>query len=183
MKQRESVSPASENELVQGESLLAGCLQCLEQCARVLAEVDASQYTAQSPSQSSIGAHFRHILDRFHSVLSGLPAGCINYDDRRRDAAVESNLEAARFALTTIVRRVQALSSREIGTRSVAVVESVHSTAPAVRIASSVEREFMALITHTTHHLALLAVILRHNGMQLDPEFGKAPSTLIYERQ
>ena len=45
---------------------------------------------------------------------------------------------------------------------------------------SSLSRELQALSSHTVHHFALIAVTLRAHGVQMDPEFGMAPSTLRY---
>jgi hypothetical protein len=43
---------------------------------------------------------------------------------------------------------------------------------------STVSRELQALSSHTIHHLALVAIILRLQGIRLDPDFGMSPSTL-----
>ena len=45
---------------------------------------------------------------------------------------------------------------------------------------SSVSRELQVLSSHTVHHFALIAVTLRAQGVQMDPDFGMAPSTLRY---
>jgi hypothetical protein len=45
---------------------------------------------------------------------------------------------------------------------------------------SSVSRELQVLSSHTIHHFALIAMTLRAHGVDLDPEFGMAPSTLRY---
>ena len=39
----------------------------------------------------------------------------------------------------------------------------------------------MGLITHTTHHLAIMGMIARDLGYHLDDDFGKAPSTIVFE--
>jgi hypothetical protein len=46
---------------------------------------------------------------------------------------------------------------------------------------STISRELQALSSHTIHHFALIAVILRLHGIFLDPEFGVSPSTLRYQ--
>jgi hypothetical protein len=43
---------------------------------------------------------------------------------------------------------------------------------------SSLSRELQVLSSHTVHHFALIAVTLRAHGVQMDPDFGMAPSTL-----
>jgi hypothetical protein len=51
-----------------------------------------------------------------------------------------------------------------------------------VSITSTVDRELMALITHSIHHLAIIALIVKSYGYEMDDDFGKAPSTIVYER-
>ena len=48
---------------------------------------------------------------------------------------------------------------------------------------SSVERELQFLSSHTVHHYALIAVILRLNGVQPEEGFGVAPSTQRYWKE
>jgi hypothetical protein len=43
---------------------------------------------------------------------------------------------------------------------------------------SSLSRELQVLSSHTIHHFALIAVTLRAHGVQMDADFGMAPSTL-----
>ena len=164
------------------EPLLAGCRQCLDQCQELLQLVDAELFEQADADCSSIGAHFRHVLDRFQSFFNGLQSGCIDYDARRRDASVEANLDAASFALTTTVRRMGELSGDALQGRIIQISESVHAETPPACLDSTIERELMALITHTTHHLALIAVLLRNQGLALDARFGKAPSTIRHEQ-
>ena len=43
-----------------------------------------------------------------------------------------------------------------------------------------ISRELQVLSSHTVHHFALIAVTLRMHGVEMDPDFGMAPSTLRY---
>jgi hypothetical protein len=47
---------------------------------------------------------------------------------------------------------------------------------------SSVGRELQVLSSHTIHHFALIAFTLRVLGIEVDRNFGMAPSTLRYEQ-
>ena len=80
-----------------------------------------------------------------------------------------------------MVRRLETLvpgaARRELLIKSDAVGESAAST---VWARSTVERELQVLLSHTVHHYALIAVALRLHGLEVDPEFGVAPSTLRY---
>jgi hypothetical protein len=45
---------------------------------------------------------------------------------------------------------------------------------------SSAGRELQVLASHTTHHYALIALLLQARGIEVEPGFGVAPSTLVY---
>ena len=45
---------------------------------------------------------------------------------------------------------------------------------------STVARELRFLVSHTVHHYALIAMVLRGHGLDPGEEFGVAPSTLAY---
>jgi uncharacterized damage-inducible protein DinB len=162
--------------------LIAGCLNCIEQCDQILTIISQENYIHVSNGSSSIGAHIRHIFDRFHCFFAGLAASSIEYDERKRDKEIEQNLEAAGFALASLTRRIEQLREPSYETPQISVRETVLSSSSAVEIPSTIERELMALITHSIHHLAIIALIARSFGHQLDSDFGKAPSTIVYER-
>ncbi len=165
-----------------GALLVQGCSNCLGQCDQLLKIVSQSVYVDGSKGGSSIGAHVRHVLDRFHCFFSGLPAASINYDARKRDKEIEHNLEAATFSLATVARRIEQLDYMEFSAAQIRVKESVHPFSPVVEIPSTVQRELMGLITHSIHHLAIIALLAKSFGYQMGADFGKAPSTIVYER-
>ena len=39
----------------------------------------------------------------------------------------------------------------------------------------------MGLVTHSIHHLAIIALIVKSYGYEMDSDFGKAASTILYE--
>jgi uncharacterized damage-inducible protein DinB len=180
---REAQQSAAQSA-TQTSRLLAGCHYCLGQCQDLLERVSVEDYRAQSGSQSSVGAHLRHVLERFQSLLNGLPESRIDYDNRRRDPALEQNPDSAAFALNSIRRRLQQLQPGQdpAGTAACLLVsESVHPGQQPVTVSSSIERELMSLVSHSVHHLALIATLLRPLGYRLGEQFGKAPSTLIHQ--
>ncbi len=178
MSKHEAVQTGSNSDI---QHLLDGCLYCVGQCADLLQLVPTETYVVTPRDNASVGAHMRHILDRYHCFFRGLGDGCIDYDNRGRDPEIESNLEAARFSVTSFQKRFEDLDMDAIE-RQVQVREAVHRETGAVTIPSTVAREMMGLITHSVHHLAIIALLLKARGIAVDPDFGKAPSTLIYER-
>ena len=162
--------------------LILGCSHCIDQCQQLLELLSQEDYVASSKGNSSIGAHVRHVLDRFHCFFNGLTEEAINYDARKRDPEIENNLSAAEFSVTSVARRIQSLGETDFHDKVVSVQESVHHQGSSVAISSTVERELMGLITHSIHLLAIIALIAKSLGYSIDPDFGKAPSTIVYEQ-
>ena len=161
--------------------LLAGCVRSIEQCGQLLRLISTESYVDSSRGTSSVGAHIRHILDRFHCFLAGMPAGSIDYDARKRDKSIENNLDVAAFALVSVSRRIESMAALDDLETAITVCESVHHQGPAVTMPSTVGRELMGLVTHSIHHLAIIALIVKSYGYEMDSDFGKAASTILYE--
>ena len=161
--------------------LLAGCVRSIEQCGQLLRLISAESYVDSSRGMSSVGAHIRHILDRFHCFLAGMPAGSIDYDARKRDKSIEKNLDVATFALVSVRWRIETMAALDDLGNAITVRESVHHQGPAVTMPSTVGRELMGLVTHSIHHLAIIALIVKSYGYEMDSDFGKAASTILYE--
>ncbi|MEM9161348.1 MAG: hypothetical protein AAGB46_20060, partial [Verrucomicrobiota bacterium] len=70
----------------------------LKQGIDLLAQHSQETYTKADPRVfgSSIGAHARHVLDHYGSVIRGLDTGVVDYDARERSTSVEKDLEAGR---------------------------------------------------------------------------------------
>ena len=151
----------------------------LAQCDYLLNEISEESYVFSREGVASIGAHMRHILDRFQCFFNGLAECRVDYDARKRDRSIETNVQAARFAATTAARRLEEMDVT--ATAQLLVSESVHHLSPEVEIGSTVARELMGLITHTTHHLSIIGIIARDLGYGLESNFGKAPSTIVFE--
>ncbi|MFT4887581.1 MAG: putative damage-inducible protein DinB [Pseudohongiellaceae bacterium] len=162
--------------------LLKGCLHCIEQCEEVVNSLGADDYANSYEGSSSMGSHVRHILDRFQSLFVGLPGLSVDYDARKRDKAIESSTGSARFAIALVSWRMRELDLVKLLGQSISVRETVYHRAAPIKISSTLERELMGLITHSIHHLAIISMLAKQCGHSMGPSFGKAPSTLVYER-
>lgn len=156
--------------------------EVLRQGELLLTSLSDEEYTRKIPSVfgSSMGGHYRHCLDHFHSLLQGLDADEINYDHRERNPRIENDRN---FALTETERIVRGFASIPapyldcpINVRS--KVNYEHSAAPS--IGSTVGRELMYAVAHAIHHYALIAVICGILKVSVPAGFGIAPSTLKY---
>jgi hypothetical protein len=160
--------------------LIAANLHILQQGEALLRRLGDDVYTRCLPAVfgSSIGAHIRHNLDHYACFLNDLPAGSIDYTARPRDAHAETECAVA---LAEIARIGEAFAALELngGALRVRSESNPHGT-PAP---SSMARELEFLLSHTVHHYAIVAILCRLQGVDIDSGFGVAPSTLRYHAE
>jgi len=129
---------------------------------------------------ASLGAHYRHVLDHFLCLAEGICTGQVNYDQRRRNAQLESSVTCARLVTEGLIDELGGLSG-EILQRECAVTYSVgYGETEAEAVRSNLAREVMFCVGHAIHHYAILRLLCAGVGMQLPYEFGVAPSTLTH---
>src|SRR5438445_7783771 len=78
----------------------------LQQGLHLLGSLGADAYTRPAPGGfgGSIGEHYRHVIEHFTSLLAGIREGKVDYDARKRDRAIESNLEYARAVTDALIQ-------------------------------------------------------------------------------
>ena len=155
----------------------------LRQALRLVERLDDSAYAASPPGLDPhrAGAHLRHILEFYQCFLDGQDLSHIDYDARRRDETIENNRDAAAAAIRSIIGMLE--TCEELRQERIVWVRMEDAASLGVRqpfMESSVSRELQVLSSHTIHHFALIAVTLRAHGVQMDSDFGMAPSTLRY---
>lgn len=158
----------------------------LKQGIDLLSSIDDEQYARNNGKyfKSGIGRHFRHILEHYQSLINR-HSDKINYDERARDLRLETDRTFAIKTMRSIIDSLQVfldnppLIDKKIAVKSnEGIGEEESPWSP-----SSLRREFQFLISHTVHHYALIALILKTMGIETEENFGKAPSTLKYEQQ
>ncbi len=157
------------------ERLVAGCIACLGQCGDLLRGMPGAVFTA-SGGDSSIGTHVRHIIDRYRCFFTGLNQARINYDDRRRGGPVETEPKAALAAIADARNCFDQFEPASRG-QKIQVCELVHHDGAAASVESTIDRELLGLISHSVHHLAIIAMLARSRGHPVPEHLGKAPST------
>lgn len=162
----------------------------LEQGLKLLGELDEQLYRRTAPPlfTGSIGAHWRHCLDHYVSFLDGWQSGTIDYADRQREARLESDPAYACERAHSVIRRLRQLD-KESGSRPLQVrvdcgsgndeKKGLQRKTPR-ESGSSVDRELQFLVSHSVHHYALIALIMKLEGKLPAEDFGVAPSTLQY---
>lgn len=160
----------------------------LQQGMDLIRDLDDSAYSEgeEAVKMSPIGAHLRHCIEYYGRFLAGLESGRIDYAARARDHRLETDRG---YALQKMLGLVEALEAMPEGVESRPLEVDVEEgeaalDAPAAAWAQSdVRREMGFLMSHTVHHYALIAVVLRLKGHEPNAEFGVAPSTLAYEKR
>jgi len=169
-------------------------IETLQSSAVIFNDLSDAQYThTQAPYFSaSIGKHFRHILDHYFCFFAGMETGHINYDQRQRDTAIETQrlhtlgkIQQLIEDLKNLADRFSNLASEQVGaTNPVKVTLSTSPTTPSTSPAeSSLARELVFLQSHTTHHYAIISTQLKFLKFPVDENFGVAASTQIYNQQ
>ena len=128
---------------------------------------------------SSMGGHFRHVVEHYQGLLGALETGDVDYEKRARDEMIETDPAYALQVVKEIEGGLKALSAEAAPDRTLRMAAE---TVADHMLVTSLGRELEFLISHTVHHYALIAVIAGHHGVALPDNFGMAPSTLKYLR-
>jgi hypothetical protein len=128
---------------------------------------------------NTIGQHVRHIIELFQCLENGYPEGVVNYENRKRDAAIESDKELALQLLQTIYSNLGRPDKQLVLNASY----DDHSTEP-VSISTNYFREIAYNLEHTIHHMALIRVGINEvSTIELPENFGVASSTVKHRKQ
>ena len=135
-------------------------------------------HIAGTPFNSSVGQHYRHVLEHFQSLIRGLRAREINYDARERNQRLESDVTYASMATCDVLRALKQYTD-EILARDCKVINSVgYRASQPTCLESNVSRELAYCVGHAIHHFAILRLICHEIDITVPAEFGVAPSTL-----
>ncbi|SMF35344.1 hypothetical protein SAMN02745866_02233 [Alteromonadaceae bacterium Bs31] len=171
------------------EAVIRGNLEAIDQCSAVLRCVSAEQYCAVSSPiiSSSMGAHFRHILDIYRSIMLAFSLDLdesvlIDYDKRRRGAACETEQAVAKSEFVALRCWIQSVSDNLL-TKTVRVkTEVTLEETEHVRLDSNLLRELTFASSHAVHHLAIISILARLQNICVDTNLGVAPATASYLR-
>lgn len=161
-------------------------INVLRQGVDLIEEMGNCLYSNGKPPflNNGVGSHFRHCIDFYDSFLSSFKTGKINYALRKRNRLIETDGSLAIFEIEAIIKGLRRLSPADLRRQVQVIVED--SPGPldsSVWSGSTVMRELQSLLSHTTHHYAIIALALRLQGFNPSGEFGVAKSTLSYMRK
>jgi uncharacterized damage-inducible protein DinB len=156
----------------------------LQQAKHYLASVSELQYTQViTPTfMSSAGAHMRHILDHYYSVINGFPEGLIDYDKRSRGGVVESSPKAAQEAIEAISTFLKSLTTEQLQ-KTVQLSTEISVVDKQVAIVdTTLGREIIFVGSHAVHHLATIKHIAQAQEVEVEGDLGIAPATATFLR-
>jgi len=180
-----------ETTLADCPSKVACCTQVaaaadhvLSQCAAMIALTTAELMVAPSKvlPGGTIGKHVRHMVDHFNAAAEAATTGiCIDYDHRERNVPMEREPKAALEAIALVRDRlVEAANAKSDFLVKMRVMLS--AMGDEAELLSTAGREIAFATHHGVHHQAMMRAIATELGMKINEDFGKAPSTLHYER-
>jgi hypothetical protein len=140
----------------------------------VLLQITGEIYTAPATHLfgATIGQHVRHIIELFKCLEAGYETGELNYDKRKRDLRIETEVLFAIQLMHEITEGIKTCN------KDLALYTSVDAE---VVIHTNYMRELYYNLEHTIHHMALIRVgIGELSTLQLPANFGLAPSTIQY---
>ena len=152
---------------------------------------------------SSIGQHYRHILDHVEQPVKALLCGKesnekmmlhnLHYDVRNRGGSSETDVNETQARIQYLMDvfaeeedRLQDDTQEPLTGGSTTVHFMLSDDGKEFPLVSSLSRELQFVLHHAIHHLAMVKIIaVHHIGLQselIPRDFGKAPSTLNYEK-
>jgi hypothetical protein len=152
--------------------------------AETISTLSVEQFsrTAGLPSQASVGAHYRHHLEHIQLLLKGLKSGIVDYDARTRDPRVESDISYALDMTAAVENELKTLRLLEPA-HPLVVIQRAEVDAPdRPKVPTTLAREILFLQSHTVHHYAIIAMLLRAQGLDINPEFGVMASTAAFRK-
>ncbi|GAB3487360.1 hypothetical protein [Marinomonas epiphytica] len=177
------VSSHALEQLESVHATLKGCIDTLSQGQEFLEGITDQVYCydARPFVDSTIGQHFRHLLDVFLSVRQEI--GVVDYNTRRRGHEVEVNRLLAVQELQHAIDWLESCHDDAISIPVTVISEVSVSETQVCSMLSTLEREITFAALHANHHYAMAKVVVNLAGNHASQDhqgFGFAPSTLSY---
>ena len=165
--------------------LISENISYLQQAAELLRVIDDRLYTNDSNPyfDSGVGKQMRHMLDHYLRLLDGW-SGRVDYDARERDPLLESDRRYTLETIDALIGDLRKLAGQDPDFDREMLIKSneIAGNGEEIWSKTSLRRELQFLISHTVHHYALIAVILRVQEFSPPESFGVAPATLRYRQ-
>lgn len=148
----------------------------LQDLVHLLKNIDEKYYSVpmEKAFESTIGKHTRHIIEFYQLFLEAYNNGNLNYDHRERNTEFETHKFVALKELEAIMNNLNNITENKD------LILKSHINGIDYKFPTSVHRELLYLVEHTTHHLALMRIGVSNlkENIILPESLGMAYSTL-----
>ncbi|KAF8971527.1 hypothetical protein BDZ97DRAFT_1786955 [Flammula alnicola] len=178
-----TISSQSGHDLVQQQIIVAKTIliQGIDLLDNHLTSDEQLSVHSKHLPGSTIGKHLRHARDHFvllaECMLSPAPR-VLSYDTRIRNTPMETSIDEARKALLETIKQLEEVVPTTNFDEEVtlqAITPYMHS------FKTTIGRELWFASLHCVHHWSMVRVIAGEMDIELDDDFGFAPSTLVYQ--
>ncbi len=155
-------------------------LQQLQSLRNLISSLSDEQYTTYIShlTNTSIGAHTRHIIELLKCAIDGYEVGEVDYINRKRNLSLETE---RMIAINTISEMEEEIIKSD---KSLLMVTEKSDNVFETIVTTTYFREIIYNTEHTIHHLALIKVGLIELNMNIvNPQFGMAYSTIKYKTE
>jgi hypothetical protein len=153
----------------------------LEQLEKSIMALSDDQYTKKidTLSGASIGEHVRHVIELFVCLQEGYANGLVNYENRKRDTAIQTSRGVAVGLMRSINRSL--FSDNKDMVLKAGYNENNNEL---FTLSTNYYREIAFNIEHAIHHMALIRIgITEVSDVQVPDGYGVASSTLKFRKK
>lgn len=176
----------SDFQIVNYDMLMTHAKTVLQQQIYLLTAISDEDYVKKCPNyyNASVASHIRHSLDHFNAICyqpsqtvsSSIDELVVNYDQRKRDTAVEKDKTVAIQKANELLELLPKLEIERVV--SITFVGS-DKTFDTYTMNSTVGRELSFVAHHAIHHLSMMKLMMTSMNYELkDNNIGIAPSTI-----
>jgi hypothetical protein len=146
-----------------------------------LNNITNEQYATKSKllHSATIGQHVRHVIELFQELDHGYNKGIVNYEKRKRNYSIETDIS---FAIIQLKKIIESLYKPNLSL----ILETSYDleNATSIKVQSTYYREIIYNIEHTIHHMALIKIALEQEfAKEVPADYGVATSTIKYKLQ
>jgi len=161
------------------QRLIDSNILALKEGAQLLSVLEVNQYTEgfKPAFHSTIGAHFRHVLEHYLCFVNQMDSGHFCYDERKRDAQLECDQQYAKKTIDELIGFFSTLDHSVFGKAYTMSDEQSQGN-----VDTNLPRELLFLQSHTVHHYAIIGAMTRALGNVPSDDFGVAIATRTHQK-
>jgi hypothetical protein len=132
----------------------------------------------ETPFGTSIGNHYRQVVEHFQCLIRGFPAGELDYDARERNARLEREVTYASVVTCDVLRALKRFTPETLARRCKVVCDRRYAATTASQLDSNVSQELAHCAAQAVHHYAIIRLLCGTIGIQVPTDFASEPLAL-----